>query len=65
MGSNKVSVVVQNMSDSPIYLKKGMQIAWVMSAMPVLLVELSLEMDAPLGAEIQQKPMSEGSPVLY
>ena len=23
MGSNKVSVVVQNMSDSPIYLKKG------------------------------------------
>ena len=26
MGSNKVSVVAWNMSDSPIYLKKGMQI---------------------------------------
>ena len=27
MGSNKVSMVVRNMSDSPIYLKKGVQIA--------------------------------------
>ena len=57
MGSNKVSVVVQNMSDSPIYLKKGMQIAHVMSAMPVPPAELSPEMEAALGTEVQQEPM--------
>ena len=35
MGSKKVSMVVWNMSDSHIYLKKGVQIAHVVSAMPV------------------------------
>ena len=32
MSSRKVSVVVRNMSESPIFLKKGMQVAWVVSA---------------------------------
>ena len=27
MGSNKVSVIMHNMSDSPIFLKKGVQLA--------------------------------------
>ena len=34
-GSNMVSVVVGNMSDTPIFLKKGVQIARMVSAMPV------------------------------
>ena len=35
-GSSKVSVVVRNMSDSPIFLKKGVQIAHMVSVVPVL-----------------------------
>ena len=58
MGSNKVSMVVQNMSDSPIYLKKEVQITHVVSAMLVPLAQLSLGMEAPLGAEVQQELMS-------
>ena len=54
MGSSKVSVVVHNMSDSPIYLKKGMRIACVESALPVPPAELSLEVQAALGKETQQ-----------
>ena len=57
-GSNKVSLVVRNMSDSPIYLKKGVQLACVVSALPVPPVELSPEMEATLGAEAQWEPMS-------
>ena len=53
MGSNKVSMVLQNMSDSPMYLKKGLQIACVMSATLVPLARLSPEMEAALGAEAQ------------
>ena len=55
MGSNKVSVVVQSMSDSPIYLKKDVQIAHIVSATPVPLVELSPKMEAALGDEVQQE----------
>ena len=62
MGSNKVSMVVRNMSDSPIYLKKGMQIVWVILARLVPLAKLSLEMEATLGAEVQQEPMSACTP---
>ena len=58
MGSNKVSVVVWNMSDSPIYLKKGMQIACIVSAVPVPPAKLSAKMEATLGAEVQQELMS-------
>ena len=58
VGSNKVSMGVSNMLDSPIYLKKGAQIACMVSAVPVPPAELSLEMEAALGAEVQQEPMS-------
>ena len=34
-GSSKVSVVVQNVSKSPIYLKKGIQVTCLVPAMPV------------------------------
>ena len=45
------------MSDSPIYLKKGVQSAHMVSAMPIPLAELSPGMEA-FGAEAQQEPMS-------
>ena len=41
MSSSKVPVVVRNMSDSPIFLKKGVWVACMVSASPVLPVELS------------------------
>ena len=50
-GSGRVSLVVRNMSDSHIFLKKGMPVVWVVSAMLVLPTELSLELEATLGAE--------------
>ena len=49
MGSGKVSVMLHNMSDSPIYLKKGMRIAGVESMVPVPHAELSPEVQAALG----------------
>ena len=57
-GSRKVSLVVRNMSDSHIFLKKGVPVARVMSASLVPPVELSPEMEAALGAESRPKPMS-------
>ena len=58
MSSNKVSVVVRNMSDCPIFLKKGIQVAWVVSASSVPLAELSPEMEAVLRMETTRAPMS-------
>ena len=58
MSSTKVSAVVRNMSDSPIYLKKGVQVAHVVSASPVPPAELSPEMEATLGAETAHEPMT-------
>ena len=58
MGSSKVSVVVCNMSDSPIYLKKGMRIACMESALPVPPAELSPRVQAALGEEMQPEPLS-------
>ena len=43
--------MVRNMSDSHIFLKKGVPVARVMSVSLVLPVELSPEMEAALGAE--------------
>ena len=57
-GSSKVSLVVRNMSDSHIFLKKGVPVVWVMLASLVLPVELSSEMEAALGVESQPEPMS-------
>ena len=57
-GSGRVSLVVRNVSDTHIFLKKGVPVAWVMSASLVPPIELSPEMEAALGAQSQPKPMS-------
>ena len=57
MSSNKVSVVVRNMSECPIFLK-GLHVGRVVSASLVPPAELSLEMEAVLGAEAEWEPMS-------
>ena len=50
-GSGKVSLVVRNMSDNHIFLKKGVPVVRVMSASLVPPVKLSLEMEVILGME--------------
>ena len=57
-GSGRVSLVVRNLSDSHIFLKKGVLVARVVSASLVPPAELSPEMEATLGVESQPKPMS-------
>ena len=57
-GSGKVSLMVMNMSDSHIFLKKGVPVVQVVSASPVPPMELSPEMEAALGMEARPKPMS-------
>ena len=57
-GSGRVSLVVRNVSDSQIFLKKGMLVVRVMSAMLVSPVELSPEMKATLGEESRLEPLS-------
>ena len=49
--SSKVSLVVRNISDSHIFLKKGVPVMQVVSASLVLPAELSPEMEATLGLE--------------
>ena len=50
-GSRRVSLVVRNVSDNHIFLKKGVLVVWVVSASLVPPTELSPEMEATLGAE--------------
>ena len=57
-GSGKVPLVVRNVSNSHIFLKKGVPVAWVMSASLVPPIKLSPEMEAALGTESQPEPMS-------
>ena len=57
-GSGKVSLVVRNVSDSQIFLKKGMPVAWVVSASLVPPEELSPEMEAAQGEESRPEPLS-------
>ena len=57
-GTGRVSLVVRNMSDSHIFLKKGVPVVHVMSASPVSPTELSPEMEAALGSEAKLEPMS-------
>ena len=57
-GSGKVSLVVRNVSDSQIFLKKGVPVVWVVSAMLVPPAELSPEMETALGEEFGQEPLS-------
>ena len=56
-GSSKVSLMVRNMSDSHIFLKKGVLVARVMSASLVPPMELSSEMEAALGMEARPEPV--------
>ena len=58
MSSSKVSVVVRNMSESVIFLKKGVQVARMVSALPVPPAEISPEMEVVLGAEDRCQPLS-------
>ena len=55
--SRKVSLVVRNVSDSHIFLKKGVPVARVVSVSLVLLAELSPEIEATLSVESRPKPM--------
>ena len=56
--SSKVSLMVRNISNSHIFLKKGVPVAWVMSASLVSPTALLPEMEAALGVEFQPKTMS-------
>ena len=58
MSSNKISVIIRNMAESPVFLEKGVQVAQVVSALPVPLVELSPEMEAALGTEDRHPSLS-------
>ena len=57
-GSGRVSLMVRNMSDSHIFLKKGVPVTRVVSASPVPPTELSSEMEATLGMEAKPEPLS-------
>ena len=57
-GSGRVSLMVRNMSNSHIFLKKGVPVVHIVSASPVSPTELSLEMEATLGTEAKPEPMS-------
>ena len=56
-GSGRVSLVVRNMSDSHIFLKKGVLVARVVSASLVPPIELSPEIKATLGMESGPEPL--------
>ena len=56
-GSRRVSLVVRNVSDSQIFLKKGVPVARVVSTMLVSPAELSPEMEAALGEESRPEPL--------
>ena len=56
--SGRLSLIVRNTSNSHIFLKKGVPVAWVMSASPVPPTKLLPEMEAVLGTEARPEPMS-------
>ena len=56
-GSERVSLVIRNVSDSQIFLKKGLPVVQVVSPMLVPPVELSPEMEATLGKESRLEPL--------
>ena len=57
-GSRRVSLVVRNVSDSHIFLKKGVLVARVVSASLVPPAKLSPEMEAALGVESRPESLS-------
>ena len=56
-GSSKVSLMVTNMSDSHIFLKKAVPVAQIISASLVPPTELLPEIEATLGTEARSEPM--------
>ena len=62
MSNSKVSVMVRNMSDCLIFLKKGIQVARVVLASPVPPAELLPKLEAILGMETTWVPMSVTAP---
>ena len=57
-GSRRVSLVVRNVSDNQIFLKKGVPVAWVVSTSLVPPADLSPELEAALGEEPRPEPLS-------
>ena len=57
-GSGRVSLVVRNVFDSQIFIKKGVPVARVVSASLVPPAELSPELEATLGEEPRPEPLS-------
>ena len=57
-GSGRVSLMVRNMSDSHIFLMKGVPVAQVVLVSPVSPTKLLPEMVAALGMEAKPEPMS-------
>ena len=57
-GSGRLSLVVRNVSDSHIFLKKGVSVARVVFASLVPPAKLSPEMEATLGMESRPEPLS-------
>ena len=56
-GSSKVSIVVRNVSESPIYLKKGVQVACLVPAMPVLPSAPALVLEGVTALEAITEPL--------
>ena len=56
-GSSKVSVVVQNVSESPIYLKKGIQVAHLVPTTPVLPSAPALVLEGAMALEAIAEPL--------
>ena len=57
-GSGRVSLMVRNMSEGHIFLKKGVPVVRVVTASLVHPTELSPEMEATVGTEARPEPMS-------
>ena len=57
MTSSKVSIMIRNMFESSIFLKKRVQVTRVVSISPILPAELFLEMEAILGTEDKGEPL--------
>ena len=57
-GSGKVSTIVQNVSESPIYLKKGIQVACLVPATPILPSVLVLVSGGATALEAIAEPLS-------
>ena len=57
-GCSKVSIVVRNVSESPIYLKKGIQVACLVPAMPIPSSAPALVSEGAMALEAIAAPLS-------